>query len=243
MFGKLLVVIFILVTSTGWVFASPPTILSNPESIKVDEEFILTASMSGLTKNGVYRLRVALSKPEIHVYFGSIEDQGTFSKYKNITMDDKGSWSGDVRGKVENSDPNYKDKDLKVFELKLGRYTENGTSATWSESKLINLENSNSPTIIPNPTQKPQPTSTKSPVPTIIPQKTPVPTETINEEDIDFESENILATSTSIIIVSPKPSDPLIKKSMSKVKYLFIIGAFFFFIASGLAFIKRKKDN
>ena len=243
MFGKLLVMIFILVSSAGWVFASPPVILSYPENIKVEEEFTLTASMSGLTKNGAYHLRIAFSKPETHVYFGSIEDQGTFSKYKNITMDDKGSWSGEVKGKVENSDPSYKDKELKTFELKLGRYTENGTSATWSESKLINLENLNPPANSPNPTQKPQPASTKPPVPTIIPQKTPIPTEIINDKEINIENEDILATSTSIIIVSPKPSDPPIKKSESITKYFFIIGAFFFFLASGLAFIKRKKDN
>lgn len=262
MLGKIALIALAAVFSAKSVFATPPVILSSPQDLKVDSEFTITATMSGLTKNAVYRLRIALSKSDSHSYFGSTEGyNGTpspidYSKFKSITTDNFGSWNGEIKGKVENSDPNYKDKVLKTFDLKLGRYTQNGSSATWSEIVKINLENPNPPLPTEAPpaggakvgTPKPTPTKTSLPTqktqePAPITQIQPDPTEIVSDEEDNFDSENILATFTSKIILTPAPENPPEQKPQSKAKYFFIISGFFFLLLSALAFLKKKKDN
>lgn len=252
MLGKIALIILAIIFSVKSALATPPVILSSPQDIKVDSEFTITATMSGLSKNAVYRLRIALSRPDSHSYFGSTEGYNgspspiDYSKFKSITTDNFGSWNGEVKGKVENSDPNYKDKDLKSFDLKLGRYTQNGSSATWSEIVKINLENPNpstpSPVPIPKKTEPPvQQTKSatySSPPITPISKKD----EILPEDEIE-EFENILATSTSIIIETPRPSNFQVQKPSSKAKYFFFISGLFFLLLSALAFLKKKKDN
>lgn len=263
MLGKIALIILAVIFSEKPTLASPPVIVSSPQYIKVDSEFTITATMSGLKKNTVYRLRIALSKPDSHGYFGSTEGyNGTpspidYSKFKSITTDNEGSWNGEVKGKVENSDPNYKDKELKSFDLKLGRYTENGTSATWSEIVNINLENPNLPTPTPAPAQKPKPTPVKTESPakvTQIPIITSAPTPKIEqiiqnnktnesqpEEEIEI-FENILATNTTNINKSLEESSKE-KTPPSKSKYFFLASGISFSLLSALAFLKKKKDN
>lgn len=261
MLGKIALIVLAVILSAKNAFATPPVILSSPQDIKVDSEFTINATMSGLTKNAVYRLRIALSKPDGHSYFGSTEGYNgspspiDYSKFKNITTDDKGSWSGEIKGKVENSDPNYKDKDLKTFDLKLGRYTENGTSATWSEIVKINLENPNPPP--PTPTPKPPPATKKTDTPvqkTQSPNQSSPPITPINQisliakedeilpEEETEDYENILSTSTSKINETPNLSNPSLQKPQSKAKYIFFSGGLISFLFSALAFLKKKTD-
>jgi hypothetical protein len=259
MLGKIAIVVLAVFSFAKPSFATPPIILSFPQNIMVDSEFIITATMSGLTKNAAYRLRIAISMPDSHVYFGSTEGYSgmpspiDYSKFKSITTDNSGSWNGEIKGKVDNSDQNYKDKDQKTFEMKLGRYTENGTNATWSEAVKVNLENPNPllPTeaplkaVVKMGTPKPTPQKTEISV-----QKTQTPTPSsppiisisqIIEEEID-ESDNILATSSSKIIETPRASDSPRQNQESKAKYFFFISSFFFFLLSLIAFLKKKAD-
>jgi hypothetical protein len=172
------------------VLATAPALLTYPDSIIVDQEYSVTATMSGLTKNKIYRFRLVLSKAGSSDYFGSTWNASSwyggfpspidYSKFLSITTDDDGSWNGEVRGKVESNDPNYKDG-AGLYSLKLGRYTETGESATWSEAverNLLDLRPTATPTSTPTPTNAPTPTNTPVPTHAPTPTATPKPTNT-----------------------------------------------------------------
>lgn len=159
-------------------FAVAPSITNAPSTINTDTAFSLTTTMSGLSSNTVYRLRIALALPGTSNYFGSTFNNtgwynGTpspinYSNFLSITTDSTGSWSGNVQGKVESSDPNFSGSSA-TYDLKIGRYTETGTSPTWSSPLPIAL-------VIPSPT----PTSTPTPSPTPTPAPSPTPTTSPN---------------------------------------------------------------
>jgi len=161
-----------------------------PATITVDQEYTIEATMSGLTKNAIYRLRLVLSKSGSSEYFGSTWNEsqwynGTpspidYQKFLSITTDSEGSWFGQIKGKIESNDANYRDG-AGSYQLKLGRYTENGTSATWSNPatvNLIDLTPTPTPTPTPEPTSTPTPTPGPTSTPTPGPTNTPVPTST-----------------------------------------------------------------
>ncbi len=161
----LLVILLFLFSSTV-IFAAAPVITNPPSTANVDTSFSLNVSMSGLSNNAVYRLRVALAATGTTSYFGSTFNNSSwyngtpspinYSNFLSITTDSSGSWSGTVQGKVESSDPNFSGTSG-TYDLKVGRYTESGTSATWSTISQITLTSS-APT--PTPTPTPEPTST-----------------------------------------------------------------------------------
>lgn len=144
----------------------------------MDTSFTVTATMSGLSSSTVYRLRVVLSQSGTTNYFGSTYNgsdwyNGTpspidYTKFLSITTDGNGSWNGDILGKIESSDPNYNNFGSGTYDLKLGRYTQSGSSATWSNIISVNLT-------APTPTPTLTPTSTPAPVPTQTPTPTPRP--------------------------------------------------------------------
>jgi hypothetical protein len=169
------------------VSASAPQITSFPsETIALDQEFTLSATMSGLQKNTKYRLRVALSEVEKTDYFGSTYDGTTWhagsiasGNFVIITTDDTGTWGGNVIGKVQSTDTNLPPQSVS-YVLKLGRYTETGSSATWSDPVSVTLilpsPTPLSPTATPTPkSATPTPTVKLSPTPKPI---TPTPTPT-----------------------------------------------------------------
>lgn len=176
---------FIIASHT--TFAAAPAILSAPQSININDQFTIEASMSGLLSNSIYRLRIVLAQTGTSNYFGSTHDGSQwyngapspidYSKFLSITTNQDGSWNGNVLGKLELNDSNYKNTGSGSYDLKLGRYTQSGSTATWSDVFAVNLTApSATPTIAP--TSKPISTNTPTPKPssaTPIPTKSPTP--------------------------------------------------------------------
>lgn len=156
-------------------FATAPLITAYPTgTISLDTSFTVTATMSGLSKNSVYRLRVALAQTGTTTYFGSTFDGTNWhygsindGNYIGVTTDDAGAWGGDVQGKIDSDDPNFT-TGSGTYDLKIGRYTQTGSTATWSNIVSVDI------TIPPTPT----PTNTPAPTPTSAPTNTPAPTPT-----------------------------------------------------------------
>ncbi|MEK7450897.1 MAG: hypothetical protein AAB662_03115, partial [Patescibacteria group bacterium] len=145
-------------------FATAPSITAYPTgTISLDTSFTVTATMSGLSKNAVYRLRVALAQPGTTTYFGSTFDGTNWhygsindGNYTSATTDNNGAWGGDIQGKIDSDDPNFT-AGAGIYDLKIGRYTQTGSTATWSNIVSVDIA-------IPPPT--PTPTDTPTPTPT-----------------------------------------------------------------------------
>jgi len=161
------------------VFATAPVITAYPTgTLSLDTPFTVTATMSGLTNNATYRLRIAVAQPGTSNYFGSTYDGGawqmgsiTDGNFVNIVTDGNGSWEGDIQGKIDSKDPNFT-TGSGTYDLKIGSYTQTGTTATWSDSVSITI------TVPPTPT----PTLTPTPTPTPTPPPTPTPTPSPTQE-------------------------------------------------------------
>lgn len=145
-------------------FASAPQITASPSgTISIDQSFTVSATMIGLSKNAIYRLRIALSQPGTTDYFGSTFDgtswhTGSISSGNSvaITTDGSGSWSGDIQGKIDPDDPNLT-TGSGIYDLKIGRYTQTGSSATWSDPVSVTISVPSPTPIPPTPTQSPKP--------------------------------------------------------------------------------------
>ncbi len=169
---------FLFLSFPDDISAVAPSLLTYPTSVDTDIAFSVTATMSGLSGNALYRLRLAFAPPSTSNYFGSTFNgtvwyNGTpapidYSNFLTINTNAFGSWNGTIQGKAELSDPNF-DGTSGTYDFKLGRYTQSGTTATWSNIVQI-------PITAPTPT--PIPTFTPTPSPTVIPTNTPTPTPT-----------------------------------------------------------------
>jgi hypothetical protein len=210
-------------------YSAAPTI-SSPSTVNLDESFTIQASMSGLSKTSVYRLRIALSKPSISTYFGSTYNgadwyNGTpspidYSKYLSVTTEEDGSWSGDLMGKVESGDPKYENIGTSTYDLKIGRYTQNGSTATWSNIIQVTLN-----AIAPTPTPTPTPTSTPSNNPTSAKAPTQSPSlfvinttkfPTNSPTKYASKSASLSAIPTSILGASNKSAENKTKSELNK---------------------------
>lgn len=170
----LVVFLFIFVFSSTNVFATSPQIFSYPNNtIGLDQAFVISATMSGLSKTSLYRLRIALAQTGTSNYFGSTWNgsywyNGTpspinYADFLSITTDSTGAWWGDIQGEIDANDPNFT-TGSGTYDLKVGRYTQTGTSATWSDPVSVVVS------IPPQPTDTPAPlTATPTPI-------TPTPT-------------------------------------------------------------------
>jgi hypothetical protein len=168
------------------VLASAPIVISYPtETLSLDTSFIVTATMSGLSKKAIYRLRVAIAQSGTSNYFGSTYDGSVWHKgsltdenFLSITTDENGAWGGDIQGKIDSDDSNFT-TGSGTYDLKIGRYTQTGSTATWSDPVSISIVVPPTPT--PTNTPTPTPTLTPTPVPTNTPtpKKIPTPTPTL----------------------------------------------------------------
>jgi hypothetical protein len=205
-----LMVFFFLLPRTA--SAAAPNI-NSPTVITLDESFAIQASMSGLSKNTTYRLRTALAKPDTTNYFGSTYN-GTdwyhgspapidYSEFLSIITSDDGSWSGDITGKVESGDPKYENIGIAEYDLKVGRYTQTGSTATWSNVIRVTLIAS-----APTPTPTDEPTPTKTPTPT----KSQIFYLTPTGQALGLSATNALSKKTATKTAAPKdiPS-PILK--------------------------------
>lgn len=142
------------------VFAVAPTISNTPTTISTDTQFSLSTTMSGLSSNTIYRMRLALTPIGTSNYFGSTWNgtswyNGTpspinYANFLSVTTDGSGAWSGTIQGRVESSDPNFPGTSG-TYDLKVGRYTATGTSPTWSNIIQVSVASfSTSPSPIPS---------------------------------------------------------------------------------------------
>ena len=237
------------------VFATAPQITASPSgTINLDQSFTLSATMSGLSKNAVYRLRIALAQPGTTNYFGSTWNgsswyNGTpapiqYAYFLSITTDAQGSWSGDIQGKIDSDDPNFT-TGSGVYDVKLGRYTQTGSSATWSDTVPITIF-APEPTPLP-PTSIPTPLPTEKP-PTIIP-KTPVPTiklvpSILTPTEIASLSADILGTESAVASISPITRVAAMATQKPSVIFL-IVGSIIVLAAAGISgwFLFVQKRN
>lgn len=264
-------IVFLLLFQES-VFAAAPVILNAPSSININDQFNLEATMSGLSSNSVYRLRIAIAQPSTTSYFGFTHNatdwyNGTpspidYTKFLSITTNSEGSWNGSILGKFDATDSNYKNTGSGTYDLKLGRYTENGSTATWSNVISVNL-NAPSQTPTPTPTLRPSATNT----PTLKPQSTIAPTQTMfpsttklssvsnnNKKDISKSSDSfdVLGKSISITPEEKVDSSDILIKGNSKendnlLPFIFITIGVVFLASCGIVFfypvIKKWKDE
>lgn len=144
--------------------------------------------MSGLTNNAIYRLRVVFAPAGTVSYFGSTWNgsswyNGTpspinYANFFTVNTNGNGAWWGDLQGKVESDDPNFTTGGG-TYDVKVGRYTQTGSTATWSNIVAVQLTVPPTPTPTVTPTPSPTPTATPTPVKTTstpTPSPTPKPT-------------------------------------------------------------------
>lgn len=186
-FKKGIAVFFVLIIFLSFfspkksVFANAPAITAYPsEALSLDTSFTVTATMSGLSKSATYRLRIAIAQSGTSNYFGSTYDGANWhmgsiadGNFLSITTDGNGAWGGNIQGKIDSDDPNFTTGGG-TYDLKIGRYTQTGSTATWSD--LENIIIVMPPTSIPTNTPTQSPTSTSTPAPTSRPTPTRSPT-------------------------------------------------------------------
>lgn len=174
----LLFSLFVLPTKVNAVFTigSGTTSINSDQSITVD----VTLTISGSSGN-TYYLRGALAHIDSPTsYFGFTQDSSgawyngspspvDTSKYYHVIMDSNNSWTGAIVVKPDMSDTAYKGSGSYI--LKLGRYTQTGSTATWADNN-ISLSIAAIPSPVPTPVPSPSPTPT--PLPVVSPSPTSI---------------------------------------------------------------------
>lgn len=240
------------------VYAAAPTITSSLSSVDLDSSFTISATMSGLTSNAIYRLRIVFAPVGTSNYFGSTWNEtswynGTpspinYGSFLTITTNGNGAWWGDIQGKVEADDPNFTTGGG-TYDLKVGRYTQTGSSATWSNILAMQLSLPPSPT--PSPTTAPSatntPTPTKTPTPTPSPKPSPSNTPTQKPTVTSVLPTDVLGEATDSgeeVVKSPdKETKVLGEQTNNMPKILIGLGIIFLVSCAILAFRKLKIKN
>jgi hypothetical protein len=193
-------------------FATAPILTNVPSEIIISQEFTVDASFSGLLASRIYRLRIAFSKEGQTSYFGetwngttwySAESPINYSQFYIVTTDMTGSWSGQVKGRVSYGIQNF-DGTLGTYTFKIGRYTEAGTSATWSTPIQVQITEISTPTI--TPTDIPQVTPTAMPTSTATPTSVITLTSTPTASPKSTPTEVPLITPSVIPTIIPYPT-------------------------------------
>ncbi|MCL6096442.1 MAG: hypothetical protein M1444_02035, partial [Patescibacteria group bacterium] len=236
--------------------------------------FPIQATMSGLSKNTIYRLRMVLAQMGTANYFGSTYN-GTdwyngapspidYSKFLSITTDQNGAWYGEILSKFTGNDPNYTNVGSGNYDLKIGRYTENGSTATWSNIVQVSL-------IAPTPIPTPTPTQNQTPVSTMSPTSTPTPTKSstpipklstpapsvlptkvsLSENVLGEASESASVSSLEkpLALKNPKKEKIISSAKEDNIGKILIILGFVFILACGILFSwpyireKLRKDE
>lgn len=182
-------------------FATAPQITAFPfGDISLNQSFTISSTMSGLSKNSIYKMRIVFAPTGTSNYFGSTWNgsswyNGTpspinYSNFLSITTDGTGAWWGDVQGEIDPDDPNFT-TGSGTYDLKIGRYTQTGSTATWS--------NIVSASIVLPPTPTPSPTTIPTDTPVLVtPTARPIATATLKPANTPT-----LSIPSSIISLSP----------------------------------------
>ncbi len=248
------------------IFATSPQITAYPNGdISLDQSFTVSATMSGLSKSAIYRLRIVLASSGTSNYFGSTWNGAdwysgnpssiNYANFYSITTDANGAWSGDVQGKIDPDDPNFT-AGSGTYDLKVGRYTQTGSTATWSNIVSVNvvIPPTPIPTSTPSPTNTSAPTAKPTSTPTKIPTVKPTtsltskPTDDISTDD-ESSMEGVLGTSSGSTQTPEKKSlvAGASDKQQSRVNWLpiiFILAGFGLLASCGiLIFFQSEKGQ
>lgn len=225
----LLVLGFFILSSP--VFAVSVTISNTPSSI-TDQPFNIDVSVSG-AQAGTNYLRANLFPTGTTKYFGFTNNGTTFvngsdySQYFSIPIDSSGNWSDTIQAKLDIDSSYY--TGAGTYSLKVRRYTQSGSSYTWSNEVTLNIN-------FATPSPTPAPTPIPSPTPTPVPSSTPIPKK-ITTQTISTQ------TPTPTTIPSPK-NTPVAKanKEYNSPTPAFVAGASSSATTSAQVSVKNQKQ-
>lgn len=142
------------------VFAVTVTISNTPSTIS-DQPFNIDVSVSGAAAGTNY-LRANLYPPSTTNYFGytwngaNFYNGSDYAQYLPITIDSSGNFSTTMQAKLDISSSYYLGPG--TYNLKVRRYTQSGSSYTWSNEASTTVS-------LPTPTPSPTPSTTPTPTP------------------------------------------------------------------------------
>ena len=165
LFGQILIIIvtaIVLVTPSAALAGFNFTVSQN--SIGSDQELELSTQVSKLRPQAIYYLEGAFKKVGAKNYFGLTwvdpnwvqYTASDYSALKQIKTDVNGGWSGIVKVKIDSESKLFTGSG--DYELKLKRFTENG-SGVWSENAVvlyINAANAPDSKTTPSPGSNPE---------------------------------------------------------------------------------------
>lgn len=201
------IIFLIFLPATRQALAVTVSISSYPTTIS-DEQFTLTASISGATAGTNY-LRIDIYKEGTTNYFGETFNNldwyggSTYSQYLPITIQTGAAWNGSVYGRIGSPTLTQYDGEG-YYKIRLRRYTSGGGS-TASEANasaitvFVSLPTptptpTESPTPTPEPTLTPTPTLISTPTKTSTPTKKPTPTKSLTPTKISTPTKTLTST-------------------------------------------------
>jgi hypothetical protein len=172
-------------------------------TLNQDDEIGVNIEVGGLSSDTAYFLQTRIKSSSGNNYFGYTKNtQNNWYKYSgsltpdeiqsqffSFTTDKNGSWSGEIKSKIDTEDSNYKGSGDYI--LQALRYTGNSKS----ESGISNdydfkvLDTRPTPTSVPAPTDTPLPTSKPMKTPTSFP---------LLEDSPELKSNNMPSSSPTI---------------------------------------------
>jgi hypothetical protein len=177
------------------VLAVSVTLFEVP-SIVTNQEFEVSVNVTGAS-TGTNYLKASFYPLNTINYFGytyngnEFMNTSSFNKYLPIIIDSTGSWSGQLLMKIDPDSSFYTGPG--EYGLKIRRYTESGSSYTWSNELPINIS-------FPKPTLTPSPTPDPTPAPSSANKATAI-------FSISTQSESISASQSLLINASLWYSD------------------------------------
>jgi hypothetical protein len=162
---------WIVVLTIPFIFWLAPLVdavsvnISNIPSSVTDQPFSIDVSVASASAGTNY-LRANLFPTGTTSYFGytyngsDYINSSNYSEYFPITIPSSGSWSGTIQAKLDSASSHYSGPGS--YSLKVRRYTQSGSSYTWSNEVLLSVDFT-LPT--PSPSESPSPTPSSSPSP------------------------------------------------------------------------------
>jgi hypothetical protein len=176
------------------------TIESYPTGVG-QEEFTVDSKLIDAPSSETYWLQCVFTEIGKTNYFGYTKNNSGLwyngsdhLQYFQINTSPEGTWSGQLKAKVDTENSAY--KGIGDYTFKIGRWTKGG-NRSWSDNEVtiaINIAPTSTPTPTPTSTPTSGPTDTPVPTSTNTPTSTPPPTQT--------------PTSTPTPTRSPSPTNP-----------------------------------
>lgn len=226
--------------------------------------------VASLSASSNYYLQAVLRAQSSTKYFGETQNhRGDWVDYvsspdkelitSNFFLTDirDASWSGSLRVRFKNDDPNYLGPGL--YDLKLRRFTGNSSSSAGESNTLVVTLNASlpivSPTPSPSPTSTPNPSPSPSPYPSPTPSPipspspklpTPVPLNPVGEGsvagvvDISFEGYGISPTPAPSPLKANSPTSHTLNRTRLKIVLLIGTGLILLSVSLYLGYYKFR---